>query len=102
MRLIFGDIRQPVLIVGAGQGLIVEELRCQGLRKCAPHLRSLLLGRGRLSRGIVSRCTTGIHEMRSDTRVPGDQLQYIVGIRHKVRDPYFEVAASSSSGARLV
>lgn len=36
VRLIFGDIRQPVLIVGAGQGLIVEELRCQGLRECAP------------------------------------------------------------------
>lgn len=27
VRLILGDIRQPVMVVGAGQGLIVEELR---------------------------------------------------------------------------
>ena len=35
VRLIFGDIRQRVLIVGAGQGLNVEDLRCQGLRERA-------------------------------------------------------------------
>ena len=32
VRLILRDIREPVLVVGAGQGLIVEELRRQGLR----------------------------------------------------------------------
>ncbi|MDE2982464.1 MAG: class I SAM-dependent methyltransferase [Gemmatimonadota bacterium] len=32
VRLILGDVRQPVLVVGSGQGLIVEELRRQGLR----------------------------------------------------------------------
>ena len=32
LRRILGDIREPVLIIGAGQGLIVEELRRQGLR----------------------------------------------------------------------
>ncbi len=32
VRLILGDVREPVQVVGAGQGLIVEELRRQGLR----------------------------------------------------------------------
>ena len=32
VRLILGDIRPPVMVVGSGQGLIVEELRRQGLR----------------------------------------------------------------------
>ena len=32
LRRIIADIRQPVLIIGAGQGLIVEELRRLGLR----------------------------------------------------------------------
>ena len=32
LRLILGDIREPVLVIGAGQGLIVEELLRLGLR----------------------------------------------------------------------
>ena len=32
LRLILHDIRQPVLVVGAGQGLIVEELRKNGFQ----------------------------------------------------------------------
>ena len=32
VRLILGDVRPPVMVVGSGQGLIVEELRRQGLR----------------------------------------------------------------------
>ena len=32
IRLILKDLQQPILVVGAGQGLIVEELRNKGLR----------------------------------------------------------------------
>ena len=53
VRLIFGDIRQPVLIVGAGQGLVVEELRCQGLRCDDIDLSARMVAYARLRRDLT-------------------------------------------------
>lgn len=53
MRLILGDIRQPVLVVGAGQGLIVEELRRQGLRCDGIDLSARMMEYARVRRGLT-------------------------------------------------
>ena len=53
VRLILGDIRQPVLVVGAGQGLIVEELRRQGLRCDGIDLSARMMEYARLRRGLT-------------------------------------------------
>lgn len=50
---ILGDIREPVLIVGAGQGLIVEELRRQGLRCYGIDLSARMLEYARSRRGLA-------------------------------------------------
>ena len=53
MRLILGDIRQPVLVVGAGQGLIVEELRRQGLRCDGVDLSARMMEYASVRRGLT-------------------------------------------------
>ena len=53
VRLILGDIRQPVMVVGAGQGLIVEELRRQGLRCDGIDLSAEMMEYARLRRGLT-------------------------------------------------
>ena len=53
VRLILGDIRQPVMVVGAGQGLIVEELRRQGLRCDGVDLSAEMMEYARLRRGLT-------------------------------------------------
>ncbi len=53
VRLILGDIRQPVLVVGAGQGLIVEELRRQGLRCDGIDLSARMMEYARVRRGLT-------------------------------------------------
>lgn len=53
VRLILGDIRQPVLVVGAGQGLIVEELRRHGLRCDGIDLSAKMMEYARLRRGLT-------------------------------------------------
>ena len=53
VRLILGDIRQPVMVVGAGQGLIVEELRRQGLRCDGVDLSAKMMEYARLRRGLT-------------------------------------------------
>ena len=50
VRLILGDIRQPATVVGAGQGLIVDELRRQGAASWP-----------RLGSCGTTRCTCGRH-----------------------------------------
>ena len=53
VRLILGDIRQPVMVVGSGQGLIVEELRRQGLRCDGVDLSAEMMEYARLRRGLT-------------------------------------------------
>ncbi|MDE0256876.1 MAG: class I SAM-dependent methyltransferase [Gammaproteobacteria bacterium] len=53
LRRIVDDIRQPVLIIGAGQGLIVEELRRQGLRCDGIDLSATMLEYARSRRGLT-------------------------------------------------
>ena len=53
LRRILGDIREPVLIIGAGQGLIVEELRRQGLRCDGIDLSARMLEYARSRRGLT-------------------------------------------------
>lgn len=53
VRLILGDIRQRVLVVGAGQGLIVEELRRQGLQCDGVDLSARMIEHARLRRGLT-------------------------------------------------
>ena len=53
VRLILGDVREPVLVVGAGQGLIVEELRRQGLRCDGIDLSARMMEYARLRRGLT-------------------------------------------------
>ncbi|MCZ0935802.1 MAG: class I SAM-dependent methyltransferase [Gemmatimonadetes bacterium] len=53
VRRIIDDIRQPVLIIGAGQGLIVEELRRQGLRCDGIDLSARMLEYARSRRGLT-------------------------------------------------
>ncbi len=53
VRLILGDIRQPVMVVGAGQGLIVEELRRQGLRCDGIDLSAEMMEYARSRRGLT-------------------------------------------------
>ena len=62
VRLILGDIRQPVLVVGAGQGLIVEELRRQGLRCDGIDLSARMMEYARARRGLIydARLVAGI------------------------------------------
>ncbi|MDE0257510.1 MAG: class I SAM-dependent methyltransferase, partial [Gammaproteobacteria bacterium] len=52
VRLILGDIRPPVMVVGSGQGLIVEELRRQGLRCDGIDLSAEMMEYARLRRGL--------------------------------------------------
>lgn len=52
LRLILGDIREPVLVVGAGQGLIVEELQRQGLRCDGVDLSPKMIEYAKLRRGL--------------------------------------------------
>lgn len=53
VRLILDDVREPVLVVGAGQGLIVGELRRQGLRCDGIDLSATMLEYARLRRGLT-------------------------------------------------
>lgn len=53
VRLILGDVREPVLVAGAGQGLIVEELRRQGLRCDGIDLSVRMMENARLRRGLT-------------------------------------------------
>ena len=53
VRLLLGDIHQPALVVGAGQGLIVEELRRQGLRCDGVDLSAKMIENARLRRGLT-------------------------------------------------
>lgn len=53
VRLILGDIRPPVMVVGSGQGLIVEELRRQGLRCDGIDLSAEMMEYARLRRGLT-------------------------------------------------
>ena len=53
VRLILGDIRQPVLVVGAGQGLIVDELRRQGLRCDGVDLSARMMEYAKARRGLT-------------------------------------------------
>ena len=53
VRLILADMRQPVLVVGAGQGLIVEELRRRGLRCDGIDLSATMLEYARVRRGLT-------------------------------------------------
>lgn len=52
VRRILGEIVQPVLVVGAGQGLIVEELRRSGLRCDGVDLSSEMIRYARTLRGL--------------------------------------------------
>ena len=52
LRRIIHGIRPPVLVVGAGQGLIVEELRRRGLRSDGIDLSSAMIGYARTRRGL--------------------------------------------------
>ena len=53
VHLILGDVREPVLVVGAGQGLIVEELRRQGLRCDGIDLSARMTEYARVRRGLT-------------------------------------------------
>ena len=53
VRLILGDIRPPVMVVGSGQGLIVEELRRRGLRCDGIDLSAEMMEYARLRRGLT-------------------------------------------------
>ena len=52
LRRIIHDIRQPVLVVGAGQGLIVAELRKNGLRADGVDLSSEMIKYAKTRRGL--------------------------------------------------
>ena len=53
VRRILHDIHQPVLVVGAGQGLIVEELQKNGLRSDGVDLSSEMIRYARTRRGLT-------------------------------------------------
>ncbi len=53
LRRIIHDIRPPVLVVGAGQGLIVEELQKRGLRAEGVDLSSEMIRYARKRRGLT-------------------------------------------------
>jgi len=53
VRLILGHVREPVLVVGAGQGLIVEELRRRGLRCDGIDLSARMMEYARRRRGLT-------------------------------------------------
>jgi ubiquinone/menaquinone biosynthesis C-methylase UbiE len=53
IRRIINDIHQPVLVVGAGQGLIVEELQKNGLRADGVDLSSEMIRYARTRRGLA-------------------------------------------------
>lgn len=52
VHLILDQLREPVLVVGAGQGLIVEELRRQGLRCDGVDLSPKMIEYARSRRGL--------------------------------------------------
>src|SRR5437016_9935651 len=52
LRRIVHDIRQPVLVVGAGQGLIVAELRTSGFRSDGVDLSSEMIRYAQTRRGL--------------------------------------------------
>ena len=69
MRLIEADIRQPVLVVGAGLGLIVEGLRRKGFRADGVDLSAEMVRYAKLRRGITV--------VRADARaLPFGELAY--------------------------
>ena len=53
LRLIVHDIHQPVLVVGAGQGLIVEELRKNGFRSDGVDLSFEMIRYAKTRRGLT-------------------------------------------------
>ena len=53
LRRIIHDIHQPVLVVGAGQGLIVEELQKKGLHAEGVDLSSEMIRYARIRRGLA-------------------------------------------------
>lgn len=52
LRLILNDIHQPVLVVGAGQGLIVAELRKRGFQTDGVDLSSEMIRYAKVRRGL--------------------------------------------------
>ena len=52
LRLILHHIHQPVLVVGAGQGLIVEELRKNGLQTDGVDFSPEMIRRAKTRRGL--------------------------------------------------
>src|SRR5260370_30599060 len=52
LRRIIHDIHQPVLVVGAGQGLIVAELRKNGFRTDGVDLSSEMIRYAKTRRGL--------------------------------------------------
>lgn len=52
VRLLLPEIRPPVMVVGAGQGLIVEELRKRGYECDGVDLSSEMIRQAKLRRGI--------------------------------------------------
>ena len=53
VRAAVGAVREPALVVGAGQGLIVEELRKQGLHCDGVDLSSQMIKYAKLRRGLI-------------------------------------------------
>jgi len=53
IRAIIGSLQEPVLVVGAGQGLIVAELRKRGLRCDGVDFSSEMIEYAKLRRGLV-------------------------------------------------
>jgi SAM-dependent methyltransferase len=52
LRYIMGDVRSPVLIVGAGQGLLVAELRAKGFQCDGVDFSSEMIKHARSRRGL--------------------------------------------------
>lgn len=53
IRAVADAIQEPVLVVGAGQGLIVDELRKRGLRCDGIDFSSEMVRRANLRRGLT-------------------------------------------------
>ena len=53
LRRIIRDVRQPVLVVGAGQGLIVEALQKEGLRVAGVDLSAEMIRCAKSRRGLT-------------------------------------------------
>jgi ubiquinone/menaquinone biosynthesis C-methylase UbiE len=115
LRLIQPEIRPPVLVVGAGQGLIVGALQQQGLACDGVDLSTAMIRYARLRRGLVLVhadakalpfgnetyktviCATGVIDFMSDD----DQIRAALGEARRVtaRDGHVTVAFCKFSAA---